>query len=307
MRFFSTVDHVRREKSHCVSHAPRQTEKTLALRDLPADLNDASEVRHVHAAVGIGATGRESVAAGMRAMLSPSPPAARHVPDDHWLASTRPGIRERAGRHDALPKSLSGRSDSDAKPSGLLIDTFHALIGDTRLAVLRQFRGGHPEWPPRFAQSAAPLAVRDLYDRRTRSGAENAIVDEGSVQADNPLAASRYFVGTLGTLDGAPPAQRGQPAATAAGVAASLTSIAAAESSASAARVCQGGHDDWAPSIAIATHWRGPRPPTLWCRERCHSLAEVALPARSRRRHTSGRFRISIPTVQGWTVLSNAL
>ena len=70
---------------------------------------------------------------------------------------------------------------ADPRPLVLLIDEFDVVVGDSLIAVLRQFRTGCPNRPRELPQCVVLCGVRDLRDYRIQSGITGETVTGGGV------------------------------------------------------------------------------------------------------------------------------
>ncbi len=174
-----TLDLIRQEK-YFVLHAPRQTGKTSMLLALADVLNAGDEYRCVYANIETAQTAREDVGRGMRAILNSLVSAARLTLNDSSLHGIREEVLATAGADEALAEALTRWSEVDPRPLVLLIDEIDALIGDTLVSVLRQFRSRYPQRPARFPQSVILCGVRDIRDYRIHAKSEGAPITGGS-------------------------------------------------------------------------------------------------------------------------------
>ena len=96
---------------------------------------------------------------------------------DGSLEGIWPDALERVGPRGALRQALTRWCLAAPKPLVLLIDEIDALIGDTRLSVLRQLRAGYTDRPDRLPHCVILCGVVDMRDyphpleRRERAGA----------------------------------------------------------------------------------------------------------------------------------------
>lgn len=154
-----------RQKKYFVLHAPRQTGKTscmLALRDY---LNKRGEYIAVYANVEGGQAYRNDVKSVVGATCEIIAQETRLVLNDsksEWLLSevkkSKPEIM--------LSQYLTALSESLPKPFVLFIDEIDALVGDSLVSVLRQFRSGYANRPQAFPNSIILCGVRDVRDYR---------------------------------------------------------------------------------------------------------------------------------------------
>ena len=169
-----------RQKRYFVLHAPRQTGKTSCLFALRDHLNGSGDYRCVYLNVEMGQSARDDVDAAMRAILGELATWAEEALDDafvrrHWLE-----ILDQHGPHGALAEILGRWSANDPRPLILLVDEIDALVGDTLISVLRQFRAGYVRRPAHFPQSVILCGVRDVRDYRIHSASNQAIITGGS-------------------------------------------------------------------------------------------------------------------------------
>ncbi len=98
------------------------------------------------------------------------------------------GILDSSGPYAALCEVLNRWSASDPRPLVLIVDEIDALIGDTLISVLRQFRAGYYHRPKNFPQCVILCGIRNVRDYRIHSSADKAVIAGGSafnIKADS--------------------------------------------------------------------------------------------------------------------------
>ncbi len=154
--------------SYFVLHAPRQTGKTTALRELAVQLTASGRFAAVYATCEAGQAAGEDYQAAERIVLDELairgaaglPPPLR--PPD-WPAAPDGG-RLRAG--------LAAWSRACPLPVVLLLDEIDALMGRSLISVLRQLRAGFPDRPRAFPASLLLCGLRDVRDYKAASGGD---------------------------------------------------------------------------------------------------------------------------------------
>ena len=206
------------QKKYFVLHAPRQTGKTSVLLALQDELNAVGRYRAVYVNVEVGQSAREDMAAALRAILGQLAMAAEFVLGDRLVDSLWSDVLDKSGPHLVLQEVLSRWSAADPRPIVLLIDEIDALVGDTLITVLRQFRAGYVHRPLRFPHSVILCGVRDVRDYRIHSSAEKAVITGGSafnIKAES-LRLGDFSAGDVDTLLAQHTSETGQPWITAA-------------------------------------------------------------------------------------------
>jgi hypothetical protein len=151
-----------------VLHAPRQSGKTTALRELATLLTASGRFAALHVSCEGGQAFDDNPAAAERILLrevtlraeSDLPSDLRPLP---WPAAD-PGSQVRTG--------LTAWSRACPRPLVLLLDEIDALRGDALISVLRQLRAGFPERPAHFPASVVLCGLRDVRDYKAASGGD---------------------------------------------------------------------------------------------------------------------------------------
>lgn len=156
------------QMGYFVVHAPRQTGKTTALRDLAERLTAAGRYAALHFSCEASEVAGDDYVEAQRGVLA--------------------SIRLRAGF--ALPPELQPPQFPDApgpyllrtalatwaaacpRPLVLVFDEIDALRGQSLIAVLRQLRDGFADRPRGFPSSVILCGLRDVRDYRTASGGD---------------------------------------------------------------------------------------------------------------------------------------
>ncbi len=162
-----------------ILHAPRQTGKTTCLLALMRHLNAAAQYTALYANIEAAQAARSDVAAGMVAVTGAIASAADLFLGDHRLSEHRRQALETDGPLRALNGMLAAWCRDSARPVVLMLDEVDALVGETLISLLRQFREGYANRPAAFPQSVILCGVRDVRDYRLRT-ASGEIITGGS-------------------------------------------------------------------------------------------------------------------------------
>ncbi|MFH1466889.1 MAG: ATP-binding protein [Pseudomonadota bacterium] len=157
------------QESYFVLHAPRQTGKTTALRDLATQLCATGRFAAVYASCEAGqAAGDDYEAAERVVWHSLWDGAQNRLP----TALRPPAVDTAAVPGAFLQRCLSAWSRACPLPLVLLLDEIDALMGQSLISVLRQLRVGFPDRPAAFPSSVILCGLRDVRDYKTASGGE---------------------------------------------------------------------------------------------------------------------------------------
>ncbi|MDR1621581.1 MAG: ATP-binding protein, partial [Synergistaceae bacterium] len=155
------IDH----KQYFVLHAPRQTGKTTSLLAMVKEINGQGKYHCAYVNVETAQTARNDVKRGIWAILSRLESSFRHFLKRE-LSHMPTETIDRKGPDTALVAALEEFCVSLEKPLVLFVDEIDALIGDTLVSVLRQFRDGYSLRPKRAPLSVILCGVRDVRDYR---------------------------------------------------------------------------------------------------------------------------------------------
>lgn len=201
-KFFNTAGPVNPEKHYCISleerldveeilrlidqekyfvlHAPRQTGKTSSLLALMHLLNNAGKYRALYVNVEAAQAYREDVPSAMNVIVNAIAHSARIYLDDGFPDTFVREIIKSGNTLTALSDLLIRWSSHNSLPIVLFVDEIDALIGNTLISVLRQFRAGYANRPHNFPQSIVLCGVRDVRDYRIHSSKTKEIITGGS-------------------------------------------------------------------------------------------------------------------------------
>ena len=154
-----------RQKRYFVLHAPRQTGKTscmLALRDY---LNKKGDYIAVYANVEGGQASRNDVQSVVKSTVDTIAEQACGVLKSNLPLEVSESV-EKIGKDSMLATFLRRLAQRIDRPLVLFIDEIDALVGDSLVSILRQFRAGYPDRPNAFPQTIVLCGVRDVRDYR---------------------------------------------------------------------------------------------------------------------------------------------
>jgi hypothetical protein len=153
-------------KTYFVVHAPRQTGKTTAMRQLARELTASGTYAAVHASFEVGQAFSQHLDELEAALLS----SIRTAAEDDLPEALRPPPWPDAPFGDRLRLGLRAWCQHCPRPVVLLIDEIDALQDDALILVLRQLRNGFPSRPDNFPQSIGLIGLRDVRDYVVASG-----------------------------------------------------------------------------------------------------------------------------------------
>ncbi|MFH1466035.1 MAG: ATP-binding protein [Pseudomonadota bacterium] len=151
-----------------VLHAPRQTGKTTALRELAVRLAATGRFAAVYASCEAGQAVGEDYEAAQRAVLASLQRGGAGLPE----ACRPPAVWPRLAGPTQLVDGLTAWSRACPLPVVLLLDEIDALVGQSLISVLRQLREGFPNRPAGFSASVVLCGMRDVRDYRAASGGD---------------------------------------------------------------------------------------------------------------------------------------
>ena len=197
-------------RGYFVLHAPRQTGKTTALRELAVQLTATGRFAALYASCEGG-------------QAYPDDPAAveRLVWGNLKLEAEQrlePGLRPPAEPAEFAPgtflqANLSAWSRACPRPVVLLLDEIDALRGDGLISVLRQLRAGFPNRPGGFPSSVVLCGLRDVRDYKAASGGDPSRLGTASpfnIKIES-LRLRDFTRNELAALYGQHEAETGQP------------------------------------------------------------------------------------------------
>lgn len=165
------------QEKYFVLHAPRQSGKTTALKELAKRLNASGRYCCLYVNIESAQALREDVGQSQRAILSCLIEAEKHFFDKSLISTF---VAELTSPDTLLTDALAEWTRRSALPTILFIDEIDSLIGDSLVSVLRQLRGGYANRPKDFPQSVILCGVRDIRDYRIHASKEKEVVTGGS-------------------------------------------------------------------------------------------------------------------------------
>lgn len=149
-----------------VVHAPRQTGKTTAMKQLAAELRASGRYAALHVSFEVGQAMThhlEHLEAGLLSQIRAHAEVA--LPED-----LQPPPWPEAAFSDRLGSGLRAWCRACPLPVVLLIDEIDALQDEALILVLRQLRVGFPHRPEHFPQSIGLVGLKDVRDYVVASG-----------------------------------------------------------------------------------------------------------------------------------------
>ena len=124
---------------------------------------------------------REDIREAMRAIIGAIATWSSSALEGSFVKDVGFDVFEHFVPGSGLTEVLRLWARANPRPLALLIEEFHALVGDSLIAVLRQFRTGYPNRPRELPQCVVLCGVRDLRDYRIQSGITGETVTGGGV------------------------------------------------------------------------------------------------------------------------------
>ena len=159
-------------KKYFVMHAPRQSGKTTSLLALRDYLNAKGDVYAVYVNIEAGQAARNDVERVIQTLVTLIASELSDLLDDKTPETLRLSMKGEVVADNLLVEYLRRLCKSLNRPLVLFVDEIDALIGDSLVSVLRQFRTGYVNRPEAFPMSVILCGVRDVRDYRihTSSG-----------------------------------------------------------------------------------------------------------------------------------------
>lgn len=151
-------------------HAPRQSGKTTSIIEFVKHLNEVGKytalylsTETAHVAVNDATRCAQALIEQFKHKISLFLPDEKKALDylDHLLAQ--------AITENSPFDFLCFWSEKSSKPVVLFLDEFDGLMGDSLIALLKQFRTGYTNRPAHFPQTICLIGVRDLRDYKIRT------------------------------------------------------------------------------------------------------------------------------------------
>ncbi|MFT3773399.1 MAG: AAA family ATPase [Minicystis sp.] len=156
------------QMGYFVVHAPRQTGKTTALRDLAERLTASGRYAAVHFSCEVAEVAGDDYVEAQRAVLD----QIRFWAGLMLPAELQPPPFPDASGLNLLHTAISAWAAACPRPLVLIFDEIDALRGQSLLAVLRQLRSGYAARPGGFASSVILCGLRDVRDYKVASGGD---------------------------------------------------------------------------------------------------------------------------------------
>ena len=173
------IQHLIKQKRYFILHAPRQTGKTSALLEMMAALNAVGQYHALYANIEVAQVTRNDVQAGIRTICGVIADSVRHYLQDERLVDWYQQNREKIEPQDFLRQMLAHWAEISDRPVVLFLDEVDALVGDTLISLLRQFRSGYNQRPGAFPQTIVLCGLRDIKDYRIHRS-DGEIITGGS-------------------------------------------------------------------------------------------------------------------------------
>ena len=170
------------QKKYFILHAPRQTGKTSAMKNLIKQLNREGTYTAFYLDVQVAQPCWENVDQALAVILQVLKNQAMmyFAPEDPIFNVFEYVETEQVPTSSLLSTFLNRWSMQNARPIVLFIDEIDLLVGETLLSVLRQLKSGYDNRPGAFPQSICLMGVRDIRDYHLWSKRGQQMILEGS-------------------------------------------------------------------------------------------------------------------------------
>lgn len=176
----SVISQLILEKKYFILHAPRQSGKTTAIKNLVTQINAANQYKALYINVEPAQAMRGDVHKALLVIMTALKRAIRQTFGSHdpglMFFEKIKNLKNITG--DDLEEALSFISEHSDKPFILFIDEIDALTGDTLISVLRQLRSGYLNRPQAFPQSVCLVGLRDVRAYRDSSELEDFSLEQ---------------------------------------------------------------------------------------------------------------------------------
>lgn len=169
-------------KYYFVLHAPRQSGKTTAIKQIVQRLNAQGKYTALYINVESSATARDDFEKALIGVVHELANAISEQLDTNYaaIASHLRCMAEGPISVTFLLDAVRYACRSIQQPLVLFIDEIDALMGDSLLSVLRQIRTGFDERPQNFPQALCLIGLRDVRDYRIWSKEQEQYVSTSS-------------------------------------------------------------------------------------------------------------------------------
>jgi type II secretory pathway predicted ATPase ExeA len=161
-----------------ILHAPRQSGKTTAIIEFVRKLNQQGNYIALHMSTESAHTAVNDVPRAMKQLLE----RLQEVVINTFATQQNnlfnyqvlsQYIEQQLKKPESLERSffrvLRFWSEESRKPVVLFLDEFDGLMGDSLVALLKQFRDGYQDRPEHFPQTICLIGVRDLRDYKIKT------------------------------------------------------------------------------------------------------------------------------------------
>lgn len=180
--FREVLDLIERQQ-YFVLHAPRQSGKTTAIKEIIRTINEMGKYSAVYINIENAQAARNDAKEALFTIIDGLGHAIRtsFAEEEKTLAYIDEIVEQRLPLTlNSLQSVLTYWAKHSSKPIVLFIDEIDSLLGDSLLSVLRQIRSGYNERPTSFPQSICFIGLRDLRDYRVWSKESGTYVSTSS-------------------------------------------------------------------------------------------------------------------------------
>jgi AAA domain-containing protein len=153
-----------------VLHAPRQSGKTTAIREFVQHLNQEEKYVALYLSTECAHVAVNNVLWAIKLLLHEF---KEEIEDTFSYQATLFAKLDELQKKEELGDEVSSLlrfwSESSDKPLAIFFDEFDGLMGDSLIALLKQFRSGYSKRPDHFPQTICLIGVRDLRDYKIKT------------------------------------------------------------------------------------------------------------------------------------------
>jgi hypothetical protein len=164
------VEEFIQKKYYFILHAPRQSGKTTAIREFVRHLNQEGNYCALYLSTECAHVAVNNVLWATRLLLHELKEEIEDTfPYQAELFAKLDELQKKEELGDEVSSLLRFWSESSSKPLAIFFDEFDGLMGDSLIALLKQFRSGYSKRPKHFPQTICLIGVRDLRDYKIKT------------------------------------------------------------------------------------------------------------------------------------------
>lgn len=179
----SEVFNLIERQQYFVLHAPRQTGKTTAIKEIIREINENGAYNALYINIENAQAARNDTEKALLTIIDSLGQAIKtSFPNEEKILGYIDDILENRVRLtlNSLQSTLTYWAKYSSKPLVLFIDEIDSLLGDSLLSVLRQIRSGYTNRPTSFPQTICLIGLRDVRDYKVWSKESGTYVSTSS-------------------------------------------------------------------------------------------------------------------------------